>query len=188
MVLLLAGCRTLPTTRYYLLELPPARVAGGSAATDSGDRLRIGVAEALVVAPYDQERIAYRPPGAVQEIAFYHSHRWSAPPARLAREALVEGLDRLAGIAAEPQRDTASYDLVLQPTLLRLVEVDSADGVEAVLELRWRAAASDGTVRHGEASAVEPVAIAEVDAVVSAFAAAFERAAAEIGRELLASP
>jgi ABC-type uncharacterized transport system auxiliary subunit len=183
----LAGCRTLPSTRYYLLELPPTGVAGGNAPTESGDRLRIGVAEALVVAPYDQERIAYRPPGAAQEIAFYHYHRWSAPPARLAREALVEGLDRLEGIAAEPQRDAASYDLVLQPTLLRLVEVDSADGVEAVLELRWRAAASDGTILHGEAHAVEPVAKAEVDAVVSAFAAAFERAAAEIGRELLTS-
>lgn len=190
-LLALAACRALPTTRYYLLELPstPAVAAAAAAPRDATSELRIGVAEVVVAAPYDQERIAYRPAGRVQEIGFYHYHRWSAPPSQLAQAALVEALDRLPGLAAEPERAGTAYDLVLRSSLQRLVEIDSPTGISASVELRWTTAAPTGASgSRGEAMVDEPVNTADVDAVVAAFAAAFERAAGEIGRALLAPP
>jgi hypothetical protein len=178
------GCRALPTTHYYLLELAPAPEPAGGAPAEG---LHVGVHEPLVLAPYDQERIAYRPVGAAQEIAFYHYHRWSAPPARLAQTAIAQALDRLAGIRAEPARAGTAYDLLLRPTILRLVELDSGTAIEAGLDLRWTATTADGASRGGgELSLAEPVASPTVDDVVAGFATAFERAAAEIGRALLA--
>jgi ABC-type uncharacterized transport system auxiliary subunit len=193
--LLVAGCATLPTTRYYLLELeleldgdpsPPAPPAAATTGERARDELRVAVAAAVVEPPYDQERIAYRPPGAAQEVAFYHYHRWSASPSRLAQSALAAALDRVEGIAAEPERAGVAYDLVLQPTVLRWVEIDSPGGIEVALELRWGAAGPDGAVLgSGAVDVAEPVTSTVVDAVVAAFARAFASAGATIGDELL---
>lgn len=180
------GCRSLPVTHYYGLDVAPAPEAV-SATTNSPGELRIGVAPARVEPPYDQERIAYRPPGTVQEIAFYHYHRWSAPPARLAQNALALALDRQPGVAAEAERGGVSYDVVLRPHVMRLEEVDTPSGIVASLELRWSAAGLDGQTRSGEQRIVEAVASPDVEAVVVAIASGIERAAAEIARELVAA-
>ena len=184
LVVLGSGCRSLPVTHYYGLDVAPPAEAVNATSSAPGE-LRIGVALPRVEPPYDQERIAYRPPDSVQEIAFYHYHRWSAAPARLVQNALALALDRQPGVAAEAERGGLSYDVVLRPQVLRLEEVDAPSGIVASLELRWSAAGPDDRARSGEQRIVEAVASPDVEAVVAAIANGVERAAAEIARELV---
>ncbi|HVS15931.1 MAG TPA: ABC-type transport auxiliary lipoprotein family protein [Thermoanaerobaculia bacterium] len=174
------GCGSGVPIRYYTLDVPTAPPSAAARA----EVLRVGVAPFLVDAPYDQDRIAYRPPGAGHEIAFYHYHRWAVPLSRSLQAGLAEALDALDGVAAEPARPGATYDAVLIGRLWRLEEVDeSAESVRVVVEMEVGRA--DRPERH--ALRLEaPVAERTLESVVAAFAATLREAARRVAEEVLA--
>jgi uncharacterized lipoprotein YmbA len=174
-----SGCGSGLPIRYYTLD-----VAAQAKSASVGDpTLRIGVGSFSIEPPYDQDRIAYRPPGVGHEIAFYHYHRWAVPLSRSVQSGLADALDALDGVHAELARPDVTYDAVVVGRLWRLEEIDEASGaVRVVLELE--AGSADHTERQSLVIHA-PVATKTVDAVVAAFAEALREAARRIAEEVL---
>jgi uncharacterized lipoprotein YmbA len=181
LVLVLSGCGAGLPIRYYTLDVPAAPREPETAA---GAELRVGVQPFLVEAPYDQDRIAYRPPGAGHEIAFYHYHRWAVPLSRSLQAGLADALDELDGVSAEPARANAAYDAVLIGRLWRIEEVDeSAESVRVVVEMEvGRADRAERRTLRLETPVAEPT----MESVVSAFAATLREAARRVAQDVLA--
>ena len=105
------GCRSMPTTHYYVLEPPEM---GGEARQGSQDGLAIGVREFVVDPPYDQDQLVYRSGGDSSEIGFYAYHRWAAPLGRLLPMAVASALTGVPGVASvEPVTSNGEYDAIL---------------------------------------------------------------------------
>jgi uncharacterized lipoprotein YmbA len=184
LLLSVVACGSGIPIRYYTLDGPSvASVAG-----DGPSSLRVGVGRVVVAAPYDQDRIAYRPPDARHELAFYHYHRWAVPPAEALRAGLAGALDRLEGIRAESvsgASGAAEHDVVLDVRVTRVEEVDDSEAsVRVVLALEVARADGDGSGPLAlELEA--PVASRTVESVVAAFADTLDQAARRIALELL---
>ncbi|KAB7627215.1 ABC-type transport auxiliary lipoprotein family protein [Alkalilimnicola sp. S0819] len=119
LVLLLAGCSSLPETppaqRSFLLTLP------ADAEFSAGER-RPGV---LLVdsnagnSAYDQRRMAYR--HNPHEIRYYAASQWASSPAEMLRAAVVESLEPAALTETVLQREGyVRHDYRLELQLLRL--------------------------------------------------------------------
>jgi len=175
------GCGSSIPIRYYTLEGPALEPSGGTAA----GALRVGVEPIDVAAPYDQDRIAYRPPDARHEIAFYHYHRWAVPTSRALQVGLAGALDRREGIEAEPVTATGAYDAIVGGRVTRLEEVDESEAsIRVVLEM---------IVERRDPGGGDPLALAlgapvearTVESVVAALSDTLDQAAAKIASELL---
>lgn len=170
-----AGCASVSPTHYYLLDPGPLDAGAAPAASDVQARdasaLRIGIEPIAVAAAYDRERIAYRPPGAGAEIGYYRRHQWAAPPGRLLREALAEGLRGVCGSARIEPAVGAGYDLLLVAELNALEEVDrSSDRFAGRISLTLSLRAPDDAraLWSARLDAAATTADARVPAVVDA--------------------
>ena len=147
---LIVGCASLPTTRYYRLEGPPA-IAAAEAAT-----ARLGVRPFRVAAPFDQDRLVYRDAGS-PEVGFYAYHRWAAPLSRMLQQVAVDVLNQQSALRGRVDLagSASDYAAWLEARVLEFGEVDRVDGhgVAFRIELRLtdqQGAPSWSTVLAGE--------------------------------------
>ncbi|HVS65024.1 MAG TPA: ABC-type transport auxiliary lipoprotein family protein [Thermoanaerobaculia bacterium] len=178
------ACGSGTPIRYYTFEGPS--VERGSESTP--DVLRVGVAPIAVAPPYDQDRIAYRPPGSDHEISFYHYHRWALAPSEALQVGLAGALDRLDGIRAEPVSGAASYDAVVAGRVTRFEEVDDTEeSIRVVLEisLGLRAGEDEEWRDRVDLALEAPVGSRTVESVVAALAETLDEAARRIATDLL---
>ncbi|MFQ5670923.1 MAG: ABC-type transport auxiliary lipoprotein family protein [Acidobacteriota bacterium] len=137
-LVLLAGCGTVPITRYYVLE-PSGTAAPGPLEGPSFD-----VSDFQVDPPYDQDRIVYRVGEDAVEVSFYDYHRWTMPLSRMLPRFTAEFLDESRPPAAGARSETAQAHL--EGHLRALEEIDTREGsfVRVILSLTLRG--DDGTV------------------------------------------
>jgi ABC-type uncharacterized transport system auxiliary subunit len=177
------GCRSAPATRYYMLELPssPSPTQQTSTAETSG--LRVAVQELTVRAPYDRDRIAYRPGGRGAEIGFYQYHRWALPVGEAVSRLLAEELQRRgyeSAVGVDP-----GAELVIDGVVRRLEEIDDPGeiSVEVEVELTW-SESGDERVRSEVFVGRSVVGERTVVAVAEAAAEAVRDIAARLSSEL----
>jgi uncharacterized lipoprotein YmbA len=172
--LLSASCSGhLPTTHYYTLVEPEAlHEAGGEGP------IEIGVLPFAVDAPFDQDRIVYRPSERSPEIGFYEYHRWAAPLSRMLPTVVADAL-REMGIPGpiESVGRGAGHDYLLHGRLRTLIEIDLADGqrVVAGLDLSLRDAAGE-EIWSGSTSGEERVDAESAEQIVIAMRSALRQA------------
>ncbi len=171
----LAGCRSIPATRYYVLE-PPA--IGGAPGQGLQSGLAIGVQEFVVDPPYDQDQLVYRTGEDSSEVGFYAYHRWAAPLGRLLPVAVARALTEIPGIASiQPMTPNGEYDAILTGRLFHLDEVDEPQGQRVRIRLELELSGADGTALWSQIVAAENNGrAAEVPEVVERMTAALGRA------------
>lgn len=189
-LLLVAGCRSAPTTRYYVVA--PTRTAPVAVA-ESGDSsdLRIGVEPFAVDPPYDRDQLVYRLGADSVEVGFYSYHRWAAPLSDLLAVAMAEGLRGTPGIASiEPWSSGGDYDALLRGRVIYLEEIDVPGQQEARMRLELRLVSADGSTLwsqevSGSAAGQNETVAQIVEQLYAAFDKALEEARSGLRRALV---
>ena len=118
-VLLTAGCGSLPRTHHYALALPPPEQPEQPA-----ERVPavLTVDELSVASAYDEQRIVYRP--APYRLEYYEYHQWSAPPSLVISDYVRDALARSGRFHSVTSERTPRTTLVLGGRVAAFEEVD----------------------------------------------------------------
>lgn len=151
----LAACGTAPASRYYLLE------ASGGPELPAGSPT-VHVTRFTVEPPYDQDRIVYRLGADAVQVHFYPYDRWAVPLDEMMASLVATSFDGVGGVRFTRQAQRADGGLRLDGHLLRLEEIDMADGPRFRYRLDLTLTGAGGEVLHqvrleneGEAPATE---------------------------------
>ena len=186
-LLLVAGCRSAPTTRYYVLS-PTRTVLETVPSSGEIQGLRVGVEPFTVDPPYDRDQLVYRLGADSVEVGFYAFHRWAAPLSELVAVAMAEGLRGTRGIEdIEPWSSGGEYDALLRGRVVYLEEIDLPGQQEARLRLELRLMSLDGATLwsqevSGSAAGQSETVAQIVEQLYAAFDQALEQARSGIAR------
>ena len=186
-LLLVTGCRSAPTTRYYVLAPTRTTPVAASSSSESSS-LRIGVEPFTVDPPYDRDQLVYRLGVDSVEVGFYSYHRWAAPLSDLVAVAMAEGLRGTPGIETiEPWSSGGDYDALLRGRVIYLEEIDVPGQQEARLRLELRLVSVDGSTLwsqevSGSASGQSETVAQIVEQLYAAFDEALEQARSGLAR------
>lgn len=175
--LLLAACRSAPTTRYYVLA-PSREVPASVTPAADAEGLRIGVEPFTVDPPYDRDQLVYRLGADSVEVGFYTYHRWAAPLSELMAVAMAEGLRGTPGIELiEPWTSAGEYTALLHGRLIYLEEIDVPGQQQARLRMELRLVDPDGAmIWSDEVSGSASGQSETVEQIVQQLYAAFDQA------------
>jgi ABC-type uncharacterized transport system auxiliary subunit len=129
--LLLWGCATAPTDRYYSLDLSPKPVE-----LERNDLiLKVRTLESAEI--YRQTRIVRRP--GPNEVTYYDLHRWAAPLEQLVTEGIIEVFRARSSYGQVlPITAPTPADHYLDGEILAFEERIDPSGQVAVVRLRLR--------------------------------------------------
>jgi uncharacterized lipoprotein YmbA len=137
-------CGSVPSTHYYVLELPYDLAQRSEVARGAG--LVIGVRDFQVDPPYDRDTLVYRVGQHPTEVGFYDYHRWAAPLERMLPVVVAKRLSVADGsTVVEPVAPDRRYDALLYGRVIAIEEVDYPDRQDVVLQLELVLRSPDGT-------------------------------------------
>jgi cholesterol transport system auxiliary component len=188
-VTLLAGCGNLlqsdgalPET--YRLGSGSTPAAAPSAATGSATALGLTVVRPRAPAALDTDRIAVLDAG--RRFDYYAGVRWAEPAPQMLQQNLVDALERsgrFAAVFAAPARVPAELMLDVE---LRRFEADASAGGAPVVHVLVQASLVDARQLSRVDSFTSEVAVPADGNRRAAIIAAFDRASAEVVRDVVA--
>jgi uncharacterized lipoprotein YmbA len=183
-LLLIGGCGTSPTPRFYTLT-PPAPAAEAPTAAAGRPRIRVGP----VVLPDAVNRPQLVTRAGANEVAIAEQHRWAAPLKDEVPRTLAADLARLTGnphLAADPFAAATAIDYRLGVEFERF---DGALGGDVTLEALWTVQTSGGdVVATGRSIVREAAAAPGYDALAAAYGRALAKLADDIAPALQGLP
>jgi uncharacterized lipoprotein YmbA len=172
LLVLVAGCGSSPTVRYYTLGADSAELPSSSA----GEYV---VAVGPVTVPSAVDRPQFVIQVAPNQVAFLDDSRWAEPLNRAIPRAVASDLSKLLGVPTVlfPQDSLAEVKYRVAIEIRNFVSVP---GEAATVEASWTVFGPHDALRRGQLLAREPVHGAGYDAL----AAAHGRALMKVSREV----
>lgn len=183
-ILVIAGCGSPPTPRFYTLS-PQASAAGVPAAAVDRPRIRVGP----VSLPESVNRPQFVTRTSATEVVIAEQHRWVGPLKDEVPRTLAADLARLTGnshIAADPFGAATSVDYRVTVDFQRF---EGFLGGDVVVEALWTVRAFNGdTVAAGHSDVRESAGAAGYDAMAVAYGRALSKLADAIAPALAELP
>jgi uncharacterized lipoprotein YmbA len=189
LALLVAGCSSSPTPRFYTLtpQAPPAEVAAGApaapAAPSAAARPSVGVAAVTLPQTVDRPQMVTRT--GANEVAISELNRWAGPLKDDVARVLAENLARLSGNAQVFAYPSAGAAIADYRVLVDFQRFDGKDGGEVLLEALWTVQSAGGEiVSAGRSAAREATDAPGYEALASAYSRALAKLAGYIAPAL----
>ncbi|MEO8302920.1 MAG: PqiC family protein [Betaproteobacteria bacterium] len=180
----IAGCGSPPTPRFYTLS---TQASANTAATAMVDRPRIRVGPVSLPESVNRPQLVTRT-GAT-EVTIAEQHRWAGPLKDEVPRTLASDLARLTGnpqVAADPFAAAASVDYRVTVDFQRF---EGVLGGDVVLEAQWTVAAFNGDIAAaGRSDVREPVGAVGYEALAAAYGRALSKVADAIAPALKGLP
>lgn len=179
-MVVIAGCGSPPTPRFYTLS-PQASATAAPAATVDRPRIRVGP----VSLPESVNRPQFVTRTGTTEVAIAEQHRWAGPLKDEVPRTLASDLARLTGnpqVAADPFGAATWVDYRVTVDFQRF---EGVLGGDVVLEAQWTVMAFNGDIATaGRSDVREPAGVAGYEALAAAYGRALSKVADSIAPAL----